>query len=117
MNAWPGGTPCVPFVPGRTPGVVVAKLMTLRPFMGSSAICFVVMSAETPASSVLITGAEASTVMDSETDPGILSGNVVDACSDEVDPVVPILIGSCVVSVHCGGIHGRYLGPHNDLPA
>jgi len=57
MNAWPGGTPCVPLVPGRTPGVVVASIRTLRPFMGRSAICLEVIAAATAASSVRSTSA------------------------------------------------------------
>ena len=65
MKSWPGGTPCVPLVPGRTPGVVVASIRALRPLSGRSAICLVVTVAEIVASSVLMTGADASTVIDS----------------------------------------------------
>ena len=98
--------------------------------------------AEMVASSVLITGADASTVMDSCTEPGdsvkslrtiwlmltmlpvcfndetgVFRGNVVGADADEVDPVVSVLIRDGAVLVERGGIDGRDFGAGDGLAA
>ena len=57
MKSWPGER-LRALGAGKTPGVVVASMKALRPFMGRSEICLVVIVAEMVASSVLINGAE-----------------------------------------------------------
>ena len=72
ISRWPAPRKLRPmslFSPPRTPGVVLARLQTLRPFNGNSTIARSPMVSETVARSVSSTCASADTFTDSVTPP------------------------------------------------
>ena len=139
ISRWPAPLKLRPmslFRPPRTPGVVLARLQTLRPLSGSSTTARLPMVSETVARSVSRIGDAPATVIDSfscadlqhgvgaddlvggdldarrleRLEAGQRHGDLIRAGADELDVVVPLGVGRRFVGVARADVDGDDLG-------